>query len=85
MIISPTGRKRLVWYWYRIGGRQTTNPYIAKALQVLGLVTGRTRASVIAVAVDIVTGEDDAKRLLHEFVSVMRRPVAQMMDGNGTS
>jgi exosortase A len=83
VIISPTGRQRLVWYWYRVGGRQTTNRYIAKVLQVLGLVTGRTRASVIAVAVDIETGEDEAKRLLHEFVFSMGQPIAQMMDGNG--
>jgi EpsI family protein len=85
VISSPTGRQRLVWYWYRVGGRQTANRYSAKALQVLGLVTGRTGASVTAVAVDIVTGEDDAKRLLHEFVSVMARPIAKMMDGDGAS
>jgi exosortase A len=83
VIISRTGRQRLVWYWYRVGGRQTTNRYIAKALQVLGLVTGRTQASVTAVAVDIVTGENDAKRLLREFVSVMGQPIARMIDGNG--
>lgn len=64
--------------------RQTTNRYIAK-LQVLGLVTGRTRASVTALAVDIVTGEDDGKNLLREFVSVMGRPIVQLVDGKGTS
>ena len=83
VIISPTGRQRLVWYWYRVGGRQTTNRYSAKALQVLGMLTGRTRASVTAVAVDIETGKDDAQRLLREFVSAMRRPIARVMDGNG--
>jgi len=83
VLYSPTGRQRLVWYWYRIGGMQTTNRYSAKALQVLGLVTGRTHASVTAVAVDIVAGEDDAKRLLREFVSAMWQPVAPMMDGKG--
>ena len=85
VIISPTGRQRLVWYWYRVGGRQTTNRYSAKALQVLGMLTGRTRASVTAVAVDIETGKDDAQRLLREFVSVMGRPIAKMMDGDGAS
>jgi exosortase A len=85
VIVSPTGRRRLVWYWYRVGGRQTTNGYMAKAMQVLGLATGRTRASVTAVAVDIVTGEDNAERLLRDFVSVMGPPIAQMTDGNGAS
>jgi exosortase A len=83
VIISPTGKQRLVWYWYHVGGRQTTNRYMAKALEVLGLVTGRHQAFVTAVAVDIVTGENDAKRLLHDFVSVMEQPIARMMDGNG--
>jgi exosortase A len=85
VIISPTGRQRLVWYWYRVGGSQTTNRYSAKALQVLGMLTGRTRASVIAVAVDIETGKDDAQRLLREFVSVMGPPIAKMLDGDGAS
>ena len=85
VIISPTGRQRLVWYWYRVSGKQTTNRYSAKALQVLGQVTGRTRASVTAVAVDIVTGKDDAQRLLREFVSAMGQPTAKMMDGDGAS
>jgi EpsI family protein len=85
VIISPTGRQRLVWYWYHVGGRQTTNRYSAKALQVLGMLTGRARASVTAVAVDIETRKDDAQRLLHEFVSAMERPIAKMIDGNGAS
>jgi exosortase A len=80
VIISPAGRPRLVWYWYQVGGRQTINRYIAKALQVLGLVTGRTQASVTAVAVDIVTGEDGARRLLRDFVAVMGPSIAQMTD-----
>jgi EpsI family protein len=85
VIISPTGRQRLVWYWYRVGESQTTNRYSAKALQVLGMLTGRTRASVIAVAVDIETGKGDAQRLLRDFVSVMGRPIAKMLDGDGAS
>jgi len=85
VIISPTGRQRLVWYWYRVGGRQTINRYSAKALQVLGMLTGRTGASVTAVAVDIETGKDDAQGLLREFVSVMGQPVAKMLDGDGAS
>lgn len=85
VITDRAGRQRLVWYWYRVGGRQTTNGYIAKALQVLGLVTGRTRASVTAVGTDIMTGDDDAERLLREFVSGMAQPIARMTSGKGGS
>jgi exosortase A len=85
VIISSTGRQRLIWYWYHIGGKQTTNRYIGKAFQVLGLLTGKTGASVTAVGVDIVKDQGDAAKLLREFVSVMGRPVAQFTDGKGIS
>lgn len=83
VIISPTGRQRLIWYWYRIGGKQTTNRYIGKALQFLGQLSGNTRASVIAVGADIVRGQGDASRLLREFVSIMGQPIARLTDGEG--
>ena len=75
------GAKQLVWYWYRVAGRQTTNRYEAKALQVLGLVTGRPQASVVAVATD--TGDDagPARRVLGEFLAAMRAPLASLADG----
>ena len=75
------GTKRLVWYWYRVAGRHTTNRYAAKALQVLGLVTGRPQASVVAVATD--TGDDSghARRVLGEFLATMQAPLAKLADG----
>ena len=73
--------KRLVWYWYRVAGRHTTNKYAAKALQVLGLITGRPQASVVAVATD--TGDDNghARSVLGEFLATMQAPLAKLADG----
>ena len=70
-----------MWYWYHVAGRSTTNKYAAKVLQVLGLVTGRPQASVVAEATD--TGDDagPARLVLGEFLAAMRAPLASLADG----
>jgi exosortase A len=76
------GEQRLVWYWYRVAGRYTVNPYQAKALQVLGLVTGKPQASVVAVAIDPGDDTDHARKVLGEFVSTMKTPLAKLTEHN---
>ena len=63
--------QRLVWYWYHVAGYRTVNEYAAKALQVLGLLSGRSDASVTAVAVDNTGDLDSAREVLIEFISSM--------------
>lgn len=61
-----TGARRLVWHWYRIGGRGVVQPWKAKLFQVLGLLHGRADAVVVALS----AGADDreaARSLLLEF------------------
>jgi EpsI family protein len=53
---AATGKQRLVWYWYRVAGVSTCSRYMAKLLQVYGLLLGKPQASVFAIATDI--GED---------------------------
>jgi exosortase A len=74
--------QRLVWYWYSVAGWQTTNKYQAKTLQVLGLVTGKPDASVVAVAIATGDDADHARKVLGEFVSTMKRPLARLNDHN---
>jgi len=74
--------QRLVWYWYRVAGWHTTNKYQAKALQVLGLVTGKPDASVVAVAIDPGDDADHARKVLGEFVSTMKMPLAKLTEHN---
>jgi EpsI family protein len=76
------GAQRLVWYWYRVAGRYTVNPYQAKALQVLGLMTGKPQAFVTAVAVNIEDDVTDARKVLGEFVSIMETPLAELTEHN---
>jgi EpsI family protein len=81
VLISAGNQRRLVWYWYRVAGRTTTSRNISKVLQVLGQLTGNTRASVVAVVTE--TGEDVevARQRIDDFVSVMSQQLIQLADG----
>ena len=82
LLESASGRQRLVWYRYRVAGWYTTNKYVAKGLQVLGLVTGRPQASVIAVSAGIEDDASETRKLLREFMSVMGQPLTRLVDGD---
>ncbi|TQV76246.1 exosortase A [Denitrobaculum tricleocarpae] len=65
-------RGRVVWYWYWVDGRFTSNPYVAKLLQVKARLLGGVRsAAAIAVATDYTDAPVDAHDLLREFTSQM--------------
>jgi len=65
---SVDGQQRLVWYWYRVAGVSTSSEYMAKLLQVYGLLAGRPEAAVVAVATDIGGDEQDSRQQLKEFI-----------------
>ncbi len=74
------GSQRLVWYWYNVAGQNTVNKYQAKALQVLGLVTGVRQASVVAIATGLAGEPEDTRKLLRQFVEAVNPAVDEMMD-----
>jgi exosortase A len=76
------GKQRLVWYWYCVAGFDTTNRYYAKALQILGLITGNTQAYIIAIAVNSESDATDARMVLDKFISVMETPLAKLTEQN---
>jgi exosortase A len=80
LLEKDDGVQRLVWYWYRVAGRDTVNSYQAKALQVLGLVTGNQHAYITAIAVN--SGEDitDARKVLGEFMSITETPLVKFTE-----
>ena len=65
---SSTGRQRLVWYWYRVAGVPATSRYMAKLLQVYGLMIGRPEASLLAIATDIEADVQDSRQQLKDFM-----------------
>lgn len=62
------GEKRLVWYWYVVADHTTTNRYEAKLLQVLGLLTGKHHAYVVAVSTDVGDSKEGAREKLLDFI-----------------
>lgn len=80
VLVKGRSAQRLVWYWYHVAGQYTTNKYQAKALKLLGLVTGKSQASVIAVAIDLGDDTGHARKVLGEFVSMMKAPLAKLAD-----
>lgn len=79
--MSPVGEQRLVWYRYRIGGHYTTSNYEAKLLQVIGQLSGKPNAAVIALATDINPGKNTARMQLSNFLSNMESPLTAAIDG----
>jgi EpsI family protein len=69
MLESTSGQRRLVWYWYRVGGRRTISDYRAKLLQLWGVLEGNRQASVIVIAADFDENADAARQVLAEFLA----------------
>ena len=61
-IINKSKEKKLVWYWYDIGGYVTSNQYYAKLFQILAQLEGKNYASLIAISI---VCEDDCKERQH--------------------
>ncbi|MDX2503511.1 MAG: EpsI family protein [Gammaproteobacteria bacterium] len=78
LIENSQNQKRLVWYWYNIGGRVTINKYEAKVMQLTGLITGQPQAYMAAVSVAIKGDVENARKALREIVSDMQQPLAAM-------
>jgi len=78
---STSGVRRLVWYWYRVAGLNTTNQYMAKGLQLLGVLTGKPQASVVAVAGDI-DALDRTRDAMRDFISAMGSSLSEVADGD---
>lgn len=82
LLEKGSGAQRLVWYWYSVAGLHTTNKYEAKVLQVLGLVTGKPQAAVVAVAMNTGDDTDRARKVLSEFLSTMETSLAKLAAGD---
>jgi len=79
-LLEKNGTQRRVWYWYHIAGRNTVNKYQAKALQVLGLLTGKPWAFVIAVATQTDDDIRSSRQYLKEFVLAIEDPMKNELE-----
>lgn len=68
-LVQSKTESLLVWNWYRVGGRYTNNPYVAKLLEGLQTLQGRNREGT-RIFVATPTGEDPgaARAVLRRFL-----------------
>ncbi len=78
VIENNQNNKRLVWYWYNIGGQVTVNKYEAKILQLTGLTSGNPQAYVVAVSVPIKGDIKLSRESLQEIVTDLKIPLANL-------
>ncbi len=80
VIKKSAGSQRLVWYWYHVAGYNTINQYQAKAMQALGLLTGRRQAAIVAIAADMDDEVESAREKLARFVEDMHPAIDHAID-----
>jgi EpsI family protein len=63
------GAGRVVWYWYWVDGRFTSNPYMAKALQAKARLWGESgAAAVMAISAEESLASEPVDDLLGDFL-----------------
>lgn len=68
--LSSRQYRRLVWYWYWVGGEMVTSTMNAKINQVLATLTNsERRAAIITVSVDENGEPDQAATVLEQFIA----------------
>jgi EpsI family protein len=78
---ARSGRRLLVWNWYRIGDHHTANPYLGKLMEAWSLlVAGRRDGSLIVVAAPYADREDQAAESLQAFVDAMLPAIDGALD-----
>ena len=86
VIENSRNEKRLVWYWYNIGGQLTVNKYEAKALQLVGLLKGQPQAYMVAVSVPISVHMNDditqSREFIQNVVNDLKVPLANLQVRN---
>lgn len=73
-------QQRLIWYWYNVAGHVTTNKYEAKLLQALGLLSGKSWAYVVAVAIRTDEDIDSSRQILKDFVQSIDKSMKSKVD-----
>ena len=80
-ILVSTTTRLLVWAWYRIGHRDTANPYAAKLLEAKQKILDQHRDGTrIFVATPVGEDLDAARRVLQEFLTRHYAGMTQALD-----
>jgi EpsI family protein len=78
---SP-GQVLLAWDWYRVSGRDLSNPYLAKALLARDKLLGRgDDAAAVVIAAPYAERAEAAQETLRQFVRDMRPAIDAVLAG----
>jgi EpsI family protein len=67
-ITNNSNERKLVWYWYDIGGYITSNQYYAKLFQVFAQLRGKNYANLIAVSTTCKTECKERQQYLEQYL-----------------
>jgi EpsI family protein len=67
-ITNNSNERKLVWYWYDIGGYITSNQYYAKLLQVFAQLRGKNYANLMAVSITCRTECKEGQQYLEQYL-----------------
>ncbi|MEA3643039.1 MAG: exosortase A, partial [Lamprobacter sp.] len=84
LLRGPSGRQRLIWYWYQLGDRVTIDRVEVKLRELLMLLTGDGRGAFL-VALSSEGNEltlDASRQRLKDFLRVLPQPLGYL-DNDG--
>jgi len=80
IINKLTGDRKLIWYWFDIGGLVSQDEYIAKLLEVRNIVTGKNYAGMLLIQADCVTGCEDLREDFKGLSAHVDQVVTESLD-----
>lgn len=82
-LVTSSGARRLVWFWYRVGDRRITGVLEAKLTQVWAILSGSPAAAVAAVSTPVEGGLDAARARLEAYLQAMGPAVTTAIERAG--
>jgi EpsI family protein len=74
------GERRLIAFWYEVGGQVVLSDWGAKASQLPAFIRGRRDGALVAVSSDCEGGCEVAERTISEFVQALGQPAIRLHD-----
>ena len=68
-IKAQNGQEKLVWHWYYVSGVRTSSDYMAKILNVWGILKHDPSIAVFAMSTDVRQSYESSVERLHRFAS----------------
>ncbi|NOZ38017.1 MAG: EpsI family protein [Gammaproteobacteria bacterium] len=78
LIENNKKQRRLVWYWYNVGGQLTINKYEAKVMQLAGLLAAQPQAYMIAVSIAVTADIVQARGAMLTIIGELQGPLAKI-------